>query len=61
MFDSLILAFAFFLIIEGLFPAFFPNKWRNYLLKLLEQPLESIRIIGTLTILSGALILFFFL
>ena len=46
MTDTLILAFGLVLILEGLGPALFPNKWRNYLLKLAEQPAGDIRNIG---------------
>ena len=31
-------ALAMVLIIEGLGPLLFPNKWRNYLQKLSQQP-----------------------
>ena len=59
MLDSFIMALAIFLIIEGLLPALFPNKWRAYLLKLLAQSIESIRLMGTFTVLLGAIILWF--
>ncbi|MDX2368572.1 MAG: DUF2065 domain-containing protein, partial [Colwellia sp.] len=32
MTDTLLLAFGLVLIIEGVAPALFPNKWRAYLL-----------------------------
>jgi hypothetical protein len=56
--NTLLLSLGIFLIVEGLLPALFPNRWRAYLLKLLEQPIESIRTIGTVTVLSGFLILY---
>jgi uncharacterized protein YjeT (DUF2065 family) len=57
MLMTIVTAFALFLIIEGLLPALFPNRWRAYLAKLLEQPVESIRIMGTVTVLLGVVIL----
>jgi uncharacterized protein YjeT (DUF2065 family) len=57
MFTTLVTAFAIFLIIEGLLPALFPNQWRAYLAKLLQQPVESVRTMGTVTVLMGAIIL----
>lgn len=56
MTDTLILAFGLVLIIEGLAPALFPNKWRNYLLKLVEQPVGDIRNIGLLILMIGVFV-----
>ena len=56
--NNLLIAFGLFLILEGILPALFPNRWRAYLLKLLDQPIESIRIMGTITVLVGALIIY---
>ena len=57
MTDTLLLAFGLVLIIEGLAPALFPNKWRSYLLKLAEQPVGDIRNIGLFIFALGALII----
>jgi len=57
MAETLFMALAIALIIEGLIPAFFPNKWRNYVLKLAEEPTTSIRNIGFSLIIFGAFIL----
>ena len=56
MTDTLILAFGLVLIIEGLAPALFPNKWRNYLLKLAEQPAGDIRNIGLFILTLGVIV-----
>jgi uncharacterized protein YjeT (DUF2065 family) len=50
-------ALAFALIIEGLVPALFPNKWRAYVLKLAEETPQSIRSIGLTIIIIGLVIL----
>jgi uncharacterized protein YjeT (DUF2065 family) len=57
MVDTLLMALALALIIEGLIPALFPNKWRNYVLKLAEESTSSIRNIGVSLIIFGAFIL----
>jgi len=57
MADTLFMALAIALIIEGLIPALFPNKWRNYVLKLAQESTSSIRNIGVSLIVVGAFIL----
>jgi len=57
MTDTLLMALAFALIIEGLIPALFPNKWRSYVLKLAEESASSIRSIGITVIILGCLLL----
>jgi uncharacterized protein YjeT (DUF2065 family) len=58
MADTFILAFGLVLIVEGLAPALFPNKWRRYLQKLAEHPTEDIRNIGLFILALGAIIVF---
>jgi uncharacterized protein YjeT (DUF2065 family) len=55
MTDSLLLVFGLVLIIEGIAPALFPNKWRSYLLKLTEQPVGDIRNIGLFILALGVI------
>ena len=57
MSDTLVMAIAIALIIEGIIPALFPNKWRAYVLKLAQEPVASIRTIGFIVVLIGALLL----
>ena len=57
MTETLLLALAIALIIEGLIPALFPNKWRAYVLKLANEPVSSIRSIGIVVLLIGCVIL----
>ena len=56
--NSLLLAFGLFLILEGLIPALFPNRWRAYLLRLLAQPIKSIRAMGIVAVLLGFAVIF---
>jgi uncharacterized protein YjeT (DUF2065 family) len=57
MIETLLMAIAIALIIEGLIPALFPNKWRNYVLKLAEESATSIRNIGISLIFFGIFLL----
>lgn len=57
MADTLLLAFGLVLILEGLAPALFPNKWRAYLLKLTEQSVTDIRNIGLFVLLLGIIVI----
>jgi len=56
MVNTLLMALALALIIEGLIPALFPNKWRAYVLKLAEEPISSIRSIGITVIILGCIL-----
>lgn len=58
--ELLFTALAMALIIEGLIPALFPNKWRSYVLKLAEETPQSIRTIGLTIIIIGLIILWLF-
>ena len=59
MSENVLLILASVLIIEGIMPALFPNRWRAYVLKLAEQPISAIRTIGTVTLLLGVITLWF--
>jgi uncharacterized protein YjeT (DUF2065 family) len=50
------MAVAIALIIEGLIPALFPNKWRAYVLKLANEPVSAIRQIGIFLVFIGLLL-----
>ncbi len=57
MTTTLLMAIAIALIIEGLIPALFPNKWRAYVLKLANEPVAAIRQIGIFLVLIGFVML----
>ncbi len=48
------------LIIEGLGPMLFPNKWRCYLQKIAEQPTTQMQQLGGILVTAGVLLLIFF-
>ncbi|MBA6290378.1 DUF2065 domain-containing protein [Colwellia sp. MB3u-4] len=56
MLSTLLMAFAIALIIEGVIPALFPNKWRTYVLKLANEPVNTIRQIGLFLLLIGIML-----
>lgn len=55
--ELFITAIGLALIIEGLFPALFPNKWRNYVLQLAQETPQNIRSIGLTVAVIGIIIL----
>ncbi|MGB2741832.1 MAG: DUF2065 domain-containing protein [Cognaticolwellia sp.] len=57
MLTTLLMALAIALIIEGLIPALFPNKWRAYVLKLANEPVSAVRQIGIFLVLIGVVLL----
>lgn len=59
MSDVFWLALALALIIEGLFPALFPNKWKAYVVKLAQEPVNHIRTTGLIIMTIGVLIWWF--
>ena len=56
MTSTILMALAIALIIEGLIPALFPNKWRAYVLKIANEPVSTIRQIGIFLLLVGGLL-----
>jgi uncharacterized protein YjeT (DUF2065 family) len=52
--ESFWLALAMLLLVEGIGPLLFPNKWRGYLARLAQEPVGSLRQIGM--VLCGAAI-----
>lgn len=59
MFELILPAIALALIIEGLIPALFPNKWKAYVKKLAEEDSSSIRQIGITITIFGTILLYF--
>lgn len=59
MIELILPAIALALIIEGLIPALFPNKWKAYVKKLAEEDSSSIRQIGITITIFGTILLYF--
>ena len=58
--DWLLPALALVLIVEGIGPLLFPNKWRNYLLQVSQQPSNQLRQMGGVLVIRGTLLLLYF-
>jgi len=54
--DLLIMAIAIALMIEGIIPALFPNKWQAYVRKLADEQPSAIRGIGITVFIIGAML-----
>lgn len=51
-------AFALMLVVEGIGPLLFPNRWRSFILKLAEEKTNNIRQIGFVLVIIGSILLF---
>ena len=58
MWDTLAMAFALMLVLEGLLPFLMPSAWRDAFRKLTEISDTQIRFIGLTSMLAGLLILY---
>jgi len=58
MWDSLLLAFALVLVIEGVLPFLVPTLWRDTFRKLTELSDGQLRFIGLTSMIAGLLLLF---
>ncbi|WP_051685925.1 DUF2065 domain-containing protein [Rheinheimera texasensis] len=47
-------AFAMLLIVEGIGPLLFPNRWQAYLRKLATEPAQNLRQLGLVLVLAGS-------
>ena len=58
--ESIWLALALVLLIEGAGPLLFPNKWRQYLFKLSQESASNLRQLGAV-LCAAALLIYLFL
>ncbi|SOD40645.1 DUF2065 domain-containing protein [Nitrosovibrio sp. Nv4] len=58
MWDTLLMAFALMLVLEGLLPFLIPGVWRETFRKLTEAGDSQIRFIGLTSMLAGLLLLY---
>nr|WP_061125378.1 DUF2065 domain-containing protein [Caballeronia catudaia] len=57
MVETLLLAVALMLIIEGMFPFVFPTAWRDTFRRIAERPTHHIRIGGLIAMVLGLILL----
>jgi len=58
MWDSLLIALALMLVIEGIWPFLDPSGMRRALLMIADQDDKSLRIIGLITMVVGVITLY---
>lgn len=58
MWEELLAALALVLVIEGIIPFISPEKWRYYIQVVSQQPSQVIRIMGLMSMVVGAGLLF---
>ena len=61
MLDILLVAFALLLIVEGLGPMLFPNKWQRFIQQVAQQPLSQLRTMGGVMVIVGVITLYYLL
>ncbi len=59
MLDSILLAICFVLVVEGLMPLIIPDKWKQFLMQMALQPSESLRRMGGVLVVIGAISAYF--
>jgi uncharacterized protein YjeT (DUF2065 family) len=58
---TLFVAFALLLIVEGLGPMLFPNKWQKFIQQVAQQPLNQLRSMGGVMVVVGIVSLIYLL
>lgn len=58
MWNTLLMAFALMLVLEGLFPFLIPGTWRETFKKLTDVDDNHLRFIGLTSMLAGLLLLY---
>lgn len=61
MTQTILIAFAIVLIIEGIGPMLFANKWQRFLLQISLQPVNQLRSMGGILVTIGVVSLFYLL
>ncbi|WP_199915600.1 DUF2065 domain-containing protein [Saccharobesus litoralis] len=55
--ETILLAIGIVLIIEGLGPFLFPNRWADYLAKMAKMPVRQLQQTGAMLLIIGCLFL----
>jgi len=58
MWQEIMTAFCLMLILEGMIPFLYPDRWKNVVKKLAEVDSRSMRMMGLASMLIGALSLY---
>ena len=58
MWETLLAAIALMLVLEGIVPFLYPNKWRNMVAMLAQISDRQLRIMGLVSMLIGVVLLY---
>ena len=58
MWDTLLMAAALMLVLEGIVPFLYPDKWRNLVATLARISNRQLRIMGLISMLLGVIFLY---
>lgn len=61
MIHSILTAIALVLIVEGIGPMLFANKWQKFLLQVSQQPVNQLRTMGGVLVTIGVVCLIYLL
>jgi uncharacterized protein YjeT (DUF2065 family) len=57
--EVILMAIAMVLIVEGIGPMLFANKWQRFLLQISQQPINQLRTIGGILVTIGVVSLIY--
>ena len=61
MLDTILIALALLLIVEGAGPMLFPNRWQRFMQQLAQQPINQLRSMGGVLVVIGVVSLIYLL
>jgi uncharacterized protein YjeT (DUF2065 family) len=59
--EVILMAIAIVLIVEGIGPMLFANKWQHFLQQISQQPVSQLRTMGGVLVTTGVVCLIFLL
>ena len=57
--EVILMAIAMVLVVEGIGPMLFANKWQRFLLQISQQPINQLRTIGGILVTIGVVSLIY--
>jgi uncharacterized protein YjeT (DUF2065 family) len=57
--EVILMAMAMVLVVEGIGPMLFANKWQRFLLQISQQPINQLRTIGGILVTIGVVSLIY--
>ncbi len=59
--EAIWIAIALVMILEGIGPMLFPNRWQEYIKQISRQPVDQLRTMGGVMVTIGCVCLYFLL